>query len=328
MSETADFDPGPWRGHDFGSARRSYDATAGRSYGDAKAKKKVNADLLPKNLTTDSKSPLVIVCDVTGSMGEWPATIFSKLPYLEIEGREYLGDDMEICFAAVGDIFCDEYPLQARPFTKGTALKDELAKLVIEAKGGDAPESYDMAALYFARNVSMPKAFRPILIMIGDELMHEVVDPVKAEELVYAKVTGRITVESIFEELKQKYSVYYIRKGDTQDSRRDPVHKRWAELIGEDHIVPLPEAGRVVDVIFGILAKETDRVDYFRKEIEGRQKLDQVETVYKSLRSVHGGTAKGSSAGHTGKSIMRKTKSKTKPSAKDDGAGGDTKPLA
>jgi hypothetical protein len=30
-------------------------------------------------------------------MGDWPATMFSKLPYLENEGKEYLGEDFEIC---------------------------------------------------------------------------------------------------------------------------------------------------------------------------------------------------------------------------------------
>ena len=43
----------------------------------------------------------------------------------------------------------------------------------------------------------------------------------------------------------------------------------------------------MVDVIFGILAKDTGRVDYFRKEIEARQKAGQVKTVYKALETVH-----------------------------------------
>ena len=58
-------------------------------------------------------------------------------------------------------------------------------------------------------------------------------------------------------------------------------------LVDEEHIAYLPEPERVVDVIFGILAKETDRVAYFREELEGRQRDDQVKTVYKSLASIH-----------------------------------------
>ena len=61
----------------------------------------------------------------------------------------------------------------------------------------------------------------------------------------------------------------------------------WGRLIGEDHIADRQDPERVVDVIFGILAKETGRVDYFRSEIEGRQTPVQVSTTYKALGTVH-----------------------------------------
>ena len=170
MSEAGDFTPGVWAGYDFSSARKKYDVHVGRSYGDAVAKRKKATDLVPASLTTNSESPLVIACDVTGSMGEWPAVIFSKLPYLELEGKEYLGPTMEISFAAIGDAYCDQYPLQVRPFTSGTDLKSQLEELVIEGGGGgQACESYELAALYYSRNVGMPNAIKPIFVYIGDE---------------------------------------------------------------------------------------------------------------------------------------------------------------
>src|SRR5688572_23606549 len=136
MSEAGDYDPGPWKGYDFKDARKTYDVHVGRSYDDAK-KKKVNVDeLVPASIDTDSDYPLVIVCDVTGSMGEWPAVMFSKLPYLDLEGKEYLGPNMKISFAAVGDVYTDKYPLQVRPFAEGTELEKELKSLVIEGNGG------------------------------------------------------------------------------------------------------------------------------------------------------------------------------------------------
>src|SRR4029079_9362014 len=65
------------------------------------------------------------------------------------------------------------------------------------------------------------------------------------------------------------------------------VYDRWVKILGAGRIAFLPTADRVVDVIFGILAKEADKVDYFREYIEGRQRPDQVATVYKSLLTVH-----------------------------------------
>ena len=305
MSEAGDFNPGHWKGHDFGTARKDYDRHVGRSYTDARSSPhstrsgrritgKRLEDLISPTLSTESTSPLVILCDETGSMGEWPATIFSKLPYLELEGQEYLGKDMEICFGAIGDAYVDKYPLQIRPFTKGVDLKARLLELVIEGGGGwQTTESYELPALYFARNVTMPKAIRPILIMIGDEQPYPFVDRAQAKQFAHVDLQERLGTEEAFKELKKKFAVYLIRKPYGESGRNEmsdvdlQIYRTWVKLLGEDYISVLPEAGRVVDVIFGILARETGRVDYFRGELEGRQEPEQVDTVYKSLRTIH-----------------------------------------
>lgn len=294
MSESGDYDPGPWRGYSFSSARKSYDVHAGRSYDDAKRKGKDPGKMVPKSLTTKSESPLVIACDVTGSMGEWPATIFSKLPYLDLEGQEYLGKGMEISFAAIGDAYCDDYPLQVRPFVKGKGLEASLKELVVEGGGGgQTQESYDLGALYYARNVKMPNAIKPMFIFIGDEGLYDSVSPDQAKDWARTSVEGRMTSKAVLDELKKKFSVYLVRKPynmsrrDGMSSTDERIHSQWAKYLGEDHIAILPEAGRVVDVIFGIMAKETSRVDYFKDELKGRQRPDQIRKVLKSLNTIH-----------------------------------------
>jgi len=294
MSESGDYDPGPWGGYDFKSARKSYDAHVGRSYSDAVRTGKDLDEMLEKKVSTKSTSPLVIACDVTGSMGDWPATMFSKLPYLENEGKEYLGKDMEICFAAIGDAYSDKYPLQVRPFTKGKDLEKRMKELVIEGGGGgQTSESYDLAALYFANNADMPNAIKPILIFIGDEGLYEHVDKQQAKNIIGINFEERLSTKQLFEQLKTKYSVYLVRKPyentgrDGMSSTDQRIYKQWEELLGAENISILPEPGRVVDVIFGILAKETNRIDYFRDELTGRQKPDQVKTVLKALETIH-----------------------------------------
>jgi hypothetical protein len=302
MSESADYSPGDWKGHDFTAARKAYDVHVGRSYSVAKADNKRVTDLIPVTMKTDSPAPLVILCDVTGSMGDWPATIFSKLPYLDNECKEYLGPEMEVSFGAMGDIQ-DSYPLQVRPFHKGLELKKQLEELIIEG-GGTGPEgaheAYELAALYFAKNVEMPKAQHPILIFISDEHFHKSIEKSFAK-LAHVDIEKKMDTKAIFEELREKFAVYVIRKPYSgQDAA---INKEWAEVLGDDHIAHLPSADRVVDVIFGILAKETNKIDYFKEEIEGRQRLDQVDTVYKSLKTIHALPAEVKDSG--GKSVFR-----------------------
>lgn len=321
MSETADYDPGPWRGHTFSDARKAYDVHAGRSYADAVSKNITKADCVPPSLTTHSEAPVVIVCDITASMGDWPSTIFSKLPYLDKEGKEYLGPSMEISFAAIGDYEChSKYPLQVRPFAKELTLKEELEKLIVEGGGGGTmEESYDLAALYYARQVNMPNAINPIFIFIGDESYYSVVNEGAARDWCHTTNKGAgnkiLTFEEVIEELKQKFSVYLVRKPygssnvNTMDSNNTNILNKWMKVLGEDHICTLPDASRVVDVIFGIFARETNRIDYFKDEIEDRQRPDQVDVVMKSLKTVHltGASVKKIAGPKKGASVTRKS---------------------
>src|SRR3989339_2062816 len=112
MSESSDYDPGPWRGETFREARREYVHHAKSSLPTAVAEGRAQTDLIEPEITTNASRPLAIIADVTGSMGTDPGVCFSKLGYLDNEGKEYLGPDMEIIFGAVGDATAgDRYPV-------------------------------------------------------------------------------------------------------------------------------------------------------------------------------------------------------------------------
>ena len=308
MSESSNYDPGDWKGYDFDAARKTYDKHVGRSYSAAKADNKRVSDLIPVQLKTDSPAPLVILCDVTGSMGDWPATIFSKLPYLDNECKEYLGPDYEVSYAATADQD-DSYPLQVRNFTTGRDQEVQLKELIIGGGAGPegAHEAYELAALYYAKNVEMPKAEHPILIFISDEHFHKSIDKTFAK-VAHVDIESKMSTKDIFEELRKKFAVYVIRK--PYPGEDTAINKEWSEVLGDDHVAHLPSADRVVDVIFGILAKETNKINYFKEEIEDRQRPDQVDTVYKSLKTIHAlpkDVGNGKSVFHTN---MKGTKTK------------------
>lgn len=336
MSESGEnYDPGPWKGYDFKSARKAYDpdVTAGRSYGGpiggtSKAKA-TSADVLPPKLETQATSPLVILVDGTGSMGEFPEIIFEKLPLLDDGAKDYLGDDCEISYAMIGDVGdANAPPLQVRPFGKGKQMVESLNKLVIGHGGGsNMMESYELGALYYARNVEMPKATKPVLVFICDEGVYPKVDKEWAKQYAGVEIKEEMTAKELFSELKRKFSVYCIRKhyedgvfldGDKMVGNNLKIQKQWVSLIGEDHIVVLTEARRVVDVILGLLATETDKMDFFEKEIGERQTKDQVKTVMKTMVTVGKGHK---TVDKTGKSLTKRpdgTKTKVSKSLVDE----------
>jgi len=175
-------------------------------------------------------------------------------------------------------------------------------------------EGYDLAAYYYAHKVSMPKAIRPILIFIGDEGLYENLNKDDIKEWTGDDAQSRMDIKQIFDELKARYSVYLIRKpygssGDTWSESDKDIYAQWETHLGADHIAILPDAARVVDVIFGILARETGRLNYFKKEIEDRQKPEQVKVVMKSLHTIHDPKSLKKLPGPAaGRSITRRSK--------------------
>ncbi|MBI4147839.1 hypothetical protein HY490_00965, partial [Candidatus Woesearchaeota archaeon] len=259
MSESGDsWDPGPWKGWSYTSARAAHDPSAGRGYGSRAGNASSAYDSSgrsyaatpPKSVSTDSPSPLVIAVDVTGSMGVFPETMFKKLPLLDLEMKEYL-DNPEICFIAVGDAYCDSHPLQVQEFAKGKDLVDRLNGIHIEGGGGgQIMESYDLATVYGAHNIKMPKANRPIFIYVGDEGFYDTVDPDQAKRLAHVDLEKRLTSKQAVDDLKKKFSaVYCVRKlydgsdADHMSSIDKTLHAQWTKYLGDDKVVILNEPG-------------------------------------------------------------------------------------
>ena len=219
----------------------------------------------------------------------------------------------------------EKYPLQVRPPARGVEMKKRINELVFEGEGGSQTyETYELAALYALEKIEMPNAAQAIMIFLGDEQCYDVVGKELAKDLVGVELQKALPTPDLFKKLKQKFAVYHIRKpygsgykagGTNRTSDLDErITNAWAALIGHDHIAPLPDPNRVVDVAFGIFAKEAGRIAYFENELEDRQLKDKggdkkVEIVYKSLRTIHNvaDAARAVAPAHTGKSVMRRS---------------------
>jgi len=341
MSESNDYTPAPWSaGRSFDTAYKQYDRNAGRSYATAKAEGKTASKLLPDAILTQSSYPLIIDTDFTGSMSGWDATIFSKMGFFLHEVKtEYFGKDAEFSFGAIADSD-DEYPFQARTFAKDAAAQKLMEELVHAGGGGGSDlyhEAHGLAMLYRSRNTHMPKALiKPIYTIITDEMPHGRVSKELAKNLAKVDIEKTMSINEIVKELKAIYEVYIVLKpygsetlvGDKLPNVTQEVYNRWEALVGADHIALLPDPNRVVDVLFGIYAKETGKIDYFREEFEKRQLFDakgrpdpagpaKVKTVYKSLDTIHkiagpssGSAPRGNTPSKTvglGKGVPRKT---------------------
>lgn len=295
MTEAGDYEPASWAvSHDFGKARRSYASRNQASVSKARAR----GSLLESTVSTECENPLVVCCDVTGSMGEWPEIMFSKLPYLDYEAKVYLGDAVEICWSAIRDFHSgDDHSLQVRPFASGEENLQRLEE--IHRGGGSRPsEDYELAVAYFAYNCNMPNAINPVMIFIGDDTVYDTLTKANAKRYAKVDLPKVQTKEQLFASLKQKFDVYFVQKvtevsGNELVGWDKEVYECWEPLVGADHIVHLSSPERVVDVIFGILGEATGKRDYFVEELKHRQLDDEggeqkVETVLTAMKTIHG----------------------------------------
>lgn len=335
MAENADYTPAPqYQGHNFASAHKAFDVNAGRGYTQAIENRTDASKFVPDRISTTSSRPWFIRCDVSGSMGGWPNPIVAKWPYLAHEVQtEYLGKDAELSIGAHCDV-ADRFPLQIIDFAKADDMLAATKKLMFTSGGTGSDhycEAHGVVALYDLRNAHTPNAIeKPPYILITDEMPHPTLSRDDAKSI--AKVgfeEHTLKTAEIFEELMERFSVYVILKpyhdgdaaNDTLKGITQMVFDRWVGIVGIERIAILPDPNRVVDVIFGILAKETGKIAYFRDELEARQLPDKdgkakVDTVYRSLKTIHllPSAKKGanSATGHsktTGLGSGKKTKS-------------------
>jgi RNase P/RNase MRP subunit p29 len=160
------------------------------------------------------------------------------------------------------------------------------------------------------------------MIFICDEGVEHIVNADWAKQFAKVGLSEKLTVGTLFKELSQKFSLYCIRKhyihagayleGDKLVGLNAEIHKQWQGLIGAERVALLDDPKRVVDVILGLLAAETGKMDFFTKEITVRQTKDQVKTVMKSMASI---AKKGADKSvHTGNSIIKRPKNASKKS--------------
>jgi hypothetical protein len=245
---------------------------------------------LNKVLLTKAHFPIVIAVDVTGSMKTLPQLIFEKLCLLYNEVMFFLPEELkesfEISFTAIGDAYTDGYPIQIMDFGKGFELDKNIKGLYPEGGGGgQARESYELTAYFFAKHCAMPNTLetpRPLFIFIGDEGYYSKVSRSHIMDLIGDKPKTDLISEDIFNDLKSKFDVYILRVEYGSDAEEE-IHEMWQKALGPERVLMLREPRRVVDTILGIIAANVDRFDGFKERIELRQTPEQVDEVYSSL---------------------------------------------
>ena len=215
----------------------------------------------PKNrrLTCGAKSPVVLACDVTGSMDVLPKIFLAKAPMAvrEIVTRGYL-DDPAVSVCGIGDVISDGAPLQFGEFAPPNETGDWLARIYPEGNGGgQGVESYEFAAWFYAQRCTLTNADVPFFFFTGDEGFRESLTTVELNEY-FGGESEKKTATQVFKELRRKFknNVFLIHRRFAGNSyRTDKMNvDQWEGVLGADHVIKLQSDQAVADVILGVIA--------------------------------------------------------------------------
>lgn len=251
-------------------------------------------------------TPIAVILDVTGSNYQAAKIAHSKLPQLHgILQRKGYVEDPQILFGATGDATCDRVPLQLGQFESDNRMDEQLEAIYLEGGGGGGNhETYELAAYFLARHTyldSFEKFGRKgYVFLIGDERPYEMVRKEHVLSLIGDSLQEDISTADIFEELKERYEVFYLFQAQGS-YREEQVLPQWRALLGQNALV-LDDPAAVSEFIAGVLGMLESGLDEDEVEadlIEVGADVKAIGAAKKALAAVAsgGGSATASSDG-------------------------------
>jgi hypothetical protein len=197
---------------------------------------------------------IVVMFDVTGSMGQVPVTLQKKLPeLLGLMLRKGYIPDPQILFGAIGDATCDRIPLQVGQFESDNRMDENLENIFLEGGGGgQKTESYELAMYFAARHTEMDcwskRGRKGYLFIIGDEMAYSHIKKREVAGLIGDGLEKDIPIKDLVRELQKRFNVYYLLPQSASYGGDSEILAFWRGLLGQN-VLELEETRAVCEII-------------------------------------------------------------------------------
>lgn len=236
----------------------------GRSTTEVFKEKRVNPHMDPTKITiresrdsdeNPESTAIIIGLDETGSMGICLDAAIRGLGDLvtELYNRKPVTDP-HLMFMGVGDITCDDGPLQVSQFEADIKIAEQLQNIWLERRGGgNDSESYTLPWIFAAMKTSIDcwekRGKKGYLFTVGDEPPPSVLRKTHLAT-VGLSVDDDITSQEALQMVSEKYNVFHLmaEQGDCMRRSRKGVITPWTNLLGERAIL-LNDVARLPEVI-------------------------------------------------------------------------------
>jgi hypothetical protein len=254
------------------SAFRSYaSSTVGKSADEIFASRKLDDSLNPFGVkiresrdSADNPESVAIILslDVTGSMGMIAENLARK--GLETVCTEFLARKPvqypHFMFHAVGDVYCDDAPLQISQFEADDRMIQQLTKIYIEhGGGGNNSESYDLSWYFVGAHTSIDcwekRKKKGYLFTIGDESTPHGLKRHEVKKFLGEDIESDLTAKQCLALAERMYNVFHIviAEGDyPQTHGVDNVRSAWTNFMGQRAVV-LSDHTKLAELVISLI---------------------------------------------------------------------------
>jgi hypothetical protein len=211
-------------------------------------------------------TPIVVLFDVTGSMGIVPQVMQRRLAELFglLQRKGYV-QDPQIMFGAIGDADCDRVPLQVGQFESDNRMDDQLRTLFLEGGGGgQKSESYELAAYFVARHTATDawdkRGRKGYLFIVGDEMNKRTLRADHVRRVIGDRVDEDLDPAAIYREVQQRWETFFILPRQTAYFDDRQVNEHWRSLLGE-RLLKLEDPEAVCELIALTIGLLEDSID-------------------------------------------------------------------
>ncbi|QHN27227.1 hypothetical protein GII33_15985 [Gordonia pseudamarae] len=213
-----------------------------------------------------ASTPIVVLFDVTGSMGMVPVTVQKRLAdLLGLLTRGGYTTDPQIMIGAIGDDQFDDVPLQIGQFESDNRIDEQLRNIYLEGGGGgDKREGYALAA-YFLNTRAQTDAWdrrgrKGYVFFIGDEMNKPAVYARSVRRVLGDELTEDLAVEQVYEQLARRWHTFYVLPDLTSYYNDPEIENHWRPLVGE-RFLKLDDPAGVADLIALTIGMTEDAID-------------------------------------------------------------------
>lgn len=220
------------------------------------SQKSLHSELDPKSRVREccnteehpNTMPVILALDVTGSMGSACDECAASVANLMKDLYEKF-EDVEVCVMGVGDLECDDSPLQVSQFESDVRVAKQMQEIYLEKGGGsNSYESYTAPwyfGLYHTRLDCFDKQGRKgVIITMGDEPLNPALNKRDVEHFLGVGLEEQVELKTnkLYKEASKKFDIYHISVEDDRTnynsdrgSYEDQVDKSFKDVIGDDH---------------------------------------------------------------------------------------------